>query len=87
MSREKTILIFHASKEPNENGKLNWYEFKSYPKIDLKILQDTIGGSITLLPNIDPERTRYIAYADDEGLLKHAARNGLFCVFFCIFSR
>jgi hypothetical protein len=97
MTEEKTLLILHASRQPNDKGEFNWYEFKSYPKIDLCLLQNLVHGRITLLPNMNPEKCKYLAYADEEGLLKEDfARNGMcsnflflfFCggIFFCFFG-
>lgn len=72
----KTIAIFHASKTANEDGELNWVEFKQVCDVDCKTLQSIIGGLLTLLPNVK-EHPNLIAYADDEGLMKDLSRNDL----------
>lgn len=65
----KTILIFHASKTPNSNGDLNWHEFRSVKKISLSVLQKIVEGDITLIPHRTPDQYKFVAYANESGLL------------------
>jgi len=76
MSSKETCLVFYASKIPNKNGDLNWYEFKEYETLSLKVLQTLVGGQITSVPCLK-KKTSFLAYGDDEGLLKSSARNDL----------
>ncbi len=76
---EKTILVFYASRHPNAKNQYNWYEFKSVPILSAKVYSDIIGCRIvSLIPNIIASKSKFYAYADEEGLCSdNYARNDL----------
>jgi hypothetical protein len=66
----KKMCIFYASKIPNSEGKLNWYEFVNR-KNDLDELQTIVKGSIELAPYKHDYKGRKLSvYVNEEGLLR-----------------
>lgn len=74
----KRVIVFYASKTPNQNGDLNWYEeVKISRKEALGDLQKLVDGNVEILPHQNGYDAPFTGYANEEGLLRGLPRNDL----------
>lgn len=73
-TRGKRALVFYADDTQEET---NYYRFETLPNSKLRTLQRIVGGNIELLPHREGITARFMAYANEEGLLKDLPRNVL----------
>lgn len=69
------VLLFKVDLPMNDRGSCNAYEWLEWPEVNLKHLQEAIGGRIESLPL--PKDPKMVCYFHEEGFLQNLPTNDL----------